>query len=189
MTRIASSHPAIWPDICLANRDAIVTALDGYLDELDAACAAIVAGGERAELLDLLETARVARRNLPVGLPLEELLFELRIPVPDREGVIAEVATLAATFGVNIRDFEIAHSLEGRSGVLVLVVGERGTDAFEAALHEHGYHTAADTARVNRTSSTVVGVAPLRGRLRVPGDKSISHRALLFAAMADGALA
>ena len=36
MTRIASSHPAIWPDICLANRDAIVTALDGYLDELDA---------------------------------------------------------------------------------------------------------------------------------------------------------
>ena len=33
---------------------------------------------------------------------------------------------------------------------------------------------------------TVAGVAPLRGRLRVPGDKSISHRALLFAAMADG---
>ncbi len=28
MTRIASSHPAIWPDICLANRDAIVGALD-----------------------------------------------------------------------------------------------------------------------------------------------------------------
>jgi prephenate dehydrogenase len=141
MTRIASSHPAIWPDICLANRDAIVTALDGYLDELSRV-RAIVAGGERAELLDLLETARIARRNLPVGLPLEEVLFELRIPVPDREGVIAEVATLAATYGVNIRDFEIAHSLEGRSGVLVLVVGERGTDAFEAALHEHGYHTA-----------------------------------------------
>ena len=27
---------------------------------------------------------------------------------------------------------------------------------------------------------------PLRGRLRVPGDKSISHRALLFSALADG---
>jgi prephenate dehydrogenase len=141
MTRIASSHPAIWPDICLANRDAIVSALDGYLDEL-IRVRAIVAGGERTELLELLETARVARRNLPVGLPLDEALFELRIPVPDREGVIAEVATLAATFGVNIRDFEIAHSLEGRSGVLVLVVGARGTDAFEGALHEHGYHTA-----------------------------------------------
>jgi 3-phosphoshikimate 1-carboxyvinyltransferase len=30
------------------------------------------------------------------------------------------------------------------------------------------------------------GVRPLRGRLRVPGDKSISHRALVFAAIATG---
>jgi 3-phosphoshikimate 1-carboxyvinyltransferase len=30
------------------------------------------------------------------------------------------------------------------------------------------------------------GAAPLRGRLRPPGDKSISHRSLLFAAIADG---
>jgi prephenate dehydrogenase len=141
MTRIASSHPAIWPDICLANRDAIVHALDGYLDEL-ARVRAVVAEGARGELLELLETARAARRNLPVGLPVEEPLFELRIPVPDREGVIAEIATLAATLGVNIRDFEIAHSLEGRSGVFVLVVGERGIDELEAALHDHGYHTA-----------------------------------------------
>ncbi|MGY3264992.1 3-phosphoshikimate 1-carboxyvinyltransferase [Lysobacter sp. HA35] len=28
--------------------------------------------------------------------------------------------------------------------------------------------------------------APLRGRIRVPGDKSISHRAVMFAAIADG---
>ena len=32
----------------------------------------------------------------------------------------------------------------------------------------------------------VVGGGPLRGELRVPGDKSISHRALLMAALADG---
>jgi 3-phosphoshikimate 1-carboxyvinyltransferase len=39
-----------------------------------------------------------------------------------------------------------------------------------------------------RTPSEVVlgGMRPLRGRLRVPGDKSISHRALLFAALAHG---
>jgi 3-phosphoshikimate 1-carboxyvinyltransferase len=33
---------------------------------------------------------------------------------------------------------------------------------------------------------TVEGGRPLRGRLRVPGDKSISHRALLLAARAEG---
>jgi 3-phosphoshikimate 1-carboxyvinyltransferase len=36
------------------------------------------------------------------------------------------------------------------------------------------------------TSFTVAGGRPLRGRLRVPGDKSISHRALLLAALAEG---
>ena len=36
------------------------------------------------------------------------------------------------------------------------------------------------------TSFTVMGGRPLRGRITVPGDKSISHRALLLAAMAEG---
>ncbi len=36
-----------------------------------------------------------------------------------------------------------------------------------------------DVARVG-------GAGPLTGRVRVPGDKSISHRALIFAALADG---
>ena len=33
---------------------------------------------------------------------------------------------------------------------------------------------------------TLAGPRPLRGRLRLPGDKGISHRALLLAALADG---
>jgi len=33
---------------------------------------------------------------------------------------------------------------------------------------------------------TIAGRRPLRGRIRVPGDKGISHRALLFAAAAEG---
>jgi 3-phosphoshikimate 1-carboxyvinyltransferase len=37
------------------------------------------------------------------------------------------------------------------------------------------------------TSVEIVGGQPLRGTLRVPGDKSISHRALLVAALAPGA--
>ena len=42
------------------------------------------------------------------------------------------------------------------------------------------------TETAGADSVTFGGAAPLRGRVRVPGDKSISHRALLFAAMADG---
>ena len=45
--------------------------------------------------------------------------------------------------------------------------------------HGAGATLAPDTLRVG-------GATPLRGTIRVPGDKSISHRALLFAALADG---
>ena len=36
------------------------------------------------------------------------------------------------------------------------------------------------------TALEVMGGRPLRGRMRVPGDKSISHRALILAALAEG---
>lgn len=141
MTRIAASHPAIWPDICVANRAAIVAALDDYLDALGAV-RALVDDADRTGLLELLERGRRARRNLPVGTPTDAVLVELRIPVPDRPGVLAEVTTAAGVLGVNIVDLEIAHSGEGAGGVLVLVVPEASAAAFEAALDERGYHHA-----------------------------------------------
>lgn len=139
MTRIAASHPAIWPDICVANRDAIVESLDDYLEALTAV-RELVAGADRSGLLELLERARAARRNLPVGTPADAVLVELRVPVPDRPGVLADVTTAAGALGVNIVDLEIAHSVEGAGGVLVLVVPASGAEALEAALTERGYH-------------------------------------------------
>src|SRR4029079_16167987 len=38
----------------------------------------------------------------------------------------------------------------------------------------------------DRSTLTIRRSGPLRGNCRVPGDKSISHRALLFGALADG---
>ena len=36
-SRIAGSSPEMWRDICIANRDALLAALDDYLDELERA--------------------------------------------------------------------------------------------------------------------------------------------------------
>jgi prephenate dehydrogenase len=140
MTRIASSHPAIWLDILTSNRDAVLGALDAYLAGLQTA-RDIVASGDRDALQSLLDRARVARRNLPVGIPDESKLATLRIPIPDRPGVLAEVTTLAGRLGVNLYDFEVAHSKEGGEGVLILVVANDAAEAFEAGLRELGYHT------------------------------------------------
>ncbi len=140
MTRIAAGHPAIWPDILGANRAAVLDALDAYLAALQTA-RDLVAGDDRSGLLSLLERARSARRNLPVGAAIATDLVELRVPVTDRPGVLAEVTTLAGALGVNVADVEIAHSLEGGAGVVVLVVAADGADALEAGLHDLGYST------------------------------------------------
>ncbi|HEX9993276.1 MAG TPA: prephenate dehydrogenase/arogenate dehydrogenase family protein [Acidimicrobiales bacterium] len=126
MTRVASGTPAIWPDVCGENRDAIVAALDRLLATL-ADVRAVVAAGDRRALLTALERARSARSNLPARWARPAGLVELRVPVPDRPGVLAEVTTLATDLGADIADLEIAHSAEGDRGVLLLLVdGEAG---------------------------------------------------------------
>lgn len=141
MTRIAAGDPGIWPDICVANRDAILDALDAYVRALGRVRES-VAAGRRDELLHLLESARAARRSLPAGAAAAGPLVELRIPVPDRPGVLSEVTTLAGRLGVNIADLEIAHSMEGTGGVMVAVVARTVADVFEEALAGAGYSVA-----------------------------------------------
>ena len=141
MTRIASGHPGIWPDICAENRTAIVDVLDGLLAALTEV-RGIVADDDRSGLLAVLEQARSARANLPTRLSGVGDLCEVRIPVPDRAGVLAEVTTLAGTLDVNIADLEIAHSSEGDRGVLILVVEAHAADRLRSGLVDHGYRPA-----------------------------------------------
>ena len=138
MTRIAAGHPAIWPDILTTNREAVLSALDAYLAALSRV-RDHVAAGDREELLAILERARMRRRNLPASAAMAKDLVEIRIPVQDRPGAWAEVANLAGRLGVNVEDFEVAHSSEGDRGVIVLVVAAAESGAFEAGLHELGY--------------------------------------------------
>ena len=67
----------------------------------------------------------------------------MRLPVPDRPGVIAEVSTLLGGLGVNIFDVEIAHSAEGDRGVLVLIVDASAEDVARKALAQRGYRASA----------------------------------------------
>ena len=141
MTRIASGHPGIWPDICAENRDAIVEALDGLVASLQSV-RAVVANDDRAGLLAVLEQARSARANLPSRVASAGDLCEVRVPVPDRAGVLAEVTTLAGALGVNIADLEIAHSSEGDQGVLILLVDAQAAEQLRSGLVEHGFRPA-----------------------------------------------
>jgi len=138
MTRIAAGHPAIWPEICAQNQGAITDVLDELIREL-ATLREVVAEGQTENLLDHLESARHARRNLPTTAPVAEQMSEMRIPVLDRQGELAAIATLAADLDVNIYDLEIAHSAEGPRGVVVVLVESAMAERFQGGLMVQGY--------------------------------------------------
>jgi prephenate dehydrogenase len=141
MTRVASGHPGIWPDICSDNREAIVRVIDDLVGALRH-MRALVADDDRKGVLRSLEQARAARVNLPARYRTAADLCEVRIPVPDRPGVVADVAILAADLDVNIVDLEIAHSTEGPQGVLVMLIERSAAAVFRDALVRRGYRPA-----------------------------------------------
>jgi prephenate dehydrogenase len=59
-TRIASSDPVMWRDICMANRDAILKALDRYQHGLTA-LSQVIRDQDGDSLLELFEKAKLAR--------------------------------------------------------------------------------------------------------------------------------
>ncbi len=138
MTRVAAGHPSIWPDICVQNKAAIVEVLDRFIVELTD-LRGVVADADADRLLAQLEAARHARRNLPTTAPHAENLSEMRIPVSDRKGEIASIASLAADLNVNIYDLEIAHSSEGPRGVIVMLVETASVGRMHAGLVTRGY--------------------------------------------------
>ncbi len=67
-TRIASSNPEMWRDVCTANREPLVAALDEYTRHLGALRAALAAG-DAAALLDTFRRARDARDRFAARHP------------------------------------------------------------------------------------------------------------------------
>jgi prephenate dehydrogenase len=143
MTRVAAGHPGIWPDICSENAGPIVAALEALVTELNL-MRDRVAGNDRESLLGVLQRASLARRNLPARMVRPDNLSELRIPVPDQQGVLAQITSLAAEGGISIYDIEIAHSAEGDRGVLILVVDTADAEGLRAAVEAQGYHARAE---------------------------------------------
>lgn len=146
MTRIAAGQPSIWPDICDDNADAIVETFDLLIEALGA-MRQRVADHDHGSLLEILGRAATARRAMSERAPRPEGLVEVRVPVPDRIGVLAEITTLATDLGMSIEDVEIAHSVEGDRGVLVLLVDGLAAPTLVDGLASRGY----------RASSTPVG--------------------------------
>jgi prephenate dehydrogenase len=133
MTRIAAGDPAIWPDILFENRDAVSAALVALEERLSGLRAALETH-DRSSLERSLTSASLARRQLPGRALSSEDMAYLRVLIADRPGSLARVTMTASEMLVNIYDIEIAHSLEGNRGTLLLAVDALQAERFMSAL-------------------------------------------------------
>jgi len=130
-TRVAGANTGIWTDIYLSNRDALTVAIDETIARLANVREAL--RREDAEAIAAWNDAAAAdrRRLLDAQLSAGEL-HELRVPVPNRPGVVAELALELGRAGVNISDLALYPAADMSEGVVaVWIAGDETADRAE----------------------------------------------------------
>jgi prephenate dehydrogenase len=116
MTRVAGANTAMWSDIYRSNRAAIVEEIRGFRRELDEVERRLEGG----EVEDWNDRAREDRRTLLEAGAAEGPVHELRLTVPNRPGIVAQVALELGRAGVNIVDMALAPAADMKSGAMSL---------------------------------------------------------------------
>jgi prephenate dehydrogenase len=129
-TRVAGASTAIWRDIYLSNADALVAAIDDTMRRL-ADVREALAGRDDGAVSAWNEAAREDRRRLLEADLAGGEVRELRVAVPNRPGVVAEVALALGRASVNIVDMALYPAADNTSGSIALwIAGD--ADAREA---------------------------------------------------------
>ena len=125
-TRVAGANTEIWTDIYIANAEAIAAEVEETVARLGRVAESLRAG-DAAALSEWNEGAREDRRRLLeadlAGGPVHELV----VPVPNRPGIVAQLALALGRAGVNIVDMALAPAPDMRSGAITLWIA--GDDA------------------------------------------------------------
>ncbi len=116
-TRVAGANTAIWADIYLSNREAIVEEIRAFGAELEAVAGRLESGEGVPEWND---RAREDRRLLLEAEVPGGPVHELRLTVPNRPGIVAQVALELGRSGVNIVDMALAPAADMRTGAMTL---------------------------------------------------------------------
>ncbi|MGZ5325432.1 MAG: prephenate dehydrogenase/arogenate dehydrogenase family protein [Solirubrobacterales bacterium] len=138
-TRVAGANPGIWGDIFTSNREAVAAEIDAVVERLQ----------EASELLRKGDPDAVAEWHRGAGERRDELLDaelaggplrELRIRVPNRPGIVAELALALGEAGVNIEDMALYPAADMRSGAITIwVAGEEGAERAADRVRELGH--------------------------------------------------
>ena len=134
ITRIASSSPIMWQQICLKNRDNISRVLGEFITHLQRSKELIDQGDEQ-RLFSMFESSKDYRDSMPDGSagPIKKQ-FALYCDIVDEAGGIATIATILASNNISIKNIGIIHNREFEEGVLRIEFYEEDSSKKAAAL-------------------------------------------------------
>ena len=135
-TRVAAGNPKLWTGILMDNSETIANALSellGIISDTENA----LRNKDRQAINEMLSKAAETRSKLPAKwVPESTKLIEVRIPMGNRPGIIAEITSIAGQTGCNIQAIEIDHQTEERAILQLTLTDEGHMEKFSAKLKE-----------------------------------------------------
>ncbi len=123
ITRISSSSPVMWQEICLSNGPAIVSLLDRYI-ELLTHYRDVVDRSDPDEIIKIFSDCKEYRDSFDSKSRGEYCIY---CDVADESGAIAKIATLLAENNISIKNIGIVHNREFEEGVLKILFYDRNS--------------------------------------------------------------
>ena len=119
ITRIASSSPVMWQNICLTNRTSILKLMDLYHNQFHVFYNAVEQNDSKA-LLKLFSEAKNYRDSMPLRENTSMLpgIHDFYCDIFDEVGGIAMIASLLAAHNLSIKNIGIIHNREYEEGIL-----------------------------------------------------------------------
>jgi len=141
ITRIASSSPIMWQNICLTNAPDIKELLDQYIASLQEASNALAHMNEDY-LYTMFDRAGEYRSSIPnKSIGMMKKMFEIYLDIMDEAGAIATIATLLASNQISIKNIGIIHNREFEEGVLRIEFSDEGAQTKATTLlGRYNYH-------------------------------------------------
>lgn len=118
ITRIASSSPVMWQQICMTNTENIIRFLSLYISSLNEVME-ILENKDSPFIYELFNDARNYRDSFisTSSGPIKRI-FDMTVEIADRPGALAAIATLLASHNISIRNIGITHNREAAEGAM-----------------------------------------------------------------------
>jgi prephenate dehydrogenase len=141
VTRVAGANSVMWGGIYRANADALVAAIDDMVARLISA-RDMLAVGDDAGIIEWNDAAREDRRRLLESDLAGGEVHELRVLVPNRPGIVAEIALALGRATIDIVDMGLYPSSGSHGTVALWIRGGVVAEQAERLVRDLGLEVA-----------------------------------------------